>query len=99
MNRALRHLLIATAIAIGLSATGHAQAPKRAPIVSPEVHSDGKVTFPLLAPQAVKVVVISGEMQPTLKTPSSALTKDETGIWTATEGPFAPGIYDYSFNI
>jgi enterochelin esterase family protein len=99
MHHPLRQILILAAIAIVPLHAGQAQAPKRVPIVSPEVHADGKVTFRLLAPKAEKVVVISGEMQSTLKTASTALTKDDNGVWSATVGPLAPGIYDYSFSI
>lgn len=75
------------------------QAGKRLPIVSPEVHPDGKVTFRLYAPKAEKVLVNSGEMQPFLKTASTALAKGDDGVWSVTVGTLPPGIYDYTFNI
>jgi enterochelin esterase-like enzyme len=99
MKHAPGRFLIVAAIAIAFPHGGHAQVPKRLPIVSPEVHADGKVTFRLLAPKAEKVLVVSGEMQPTLKASSTPLAKDDNGIWTVTVGPLEPGIYDYSFNI
>jgi enterochelin esterase family protein len=77
--------------------TGRGQAPKR--IVSPEVAADGKVTVRLVAPKAEKVLLSSGEMQTFLKAGTTALTKGDDGVWTATVGPLPPGIYDYTFNV
>src|SRR5947207_5610887 len=75
------------------------QATKRLPVVSPEVHADGKVTFRLYAPKAEKVLVNSGEMQPFLKTTSTVLAKGDDGIWSVTVAALPPGIYDYTFTI
>ncbi len=75
------------------------QQKTRTAIVSPEVHPDGKVTFRLRATKAEKVVLSSGEMQPILKTGTTELTKGDNGVWSATVGPLAPGIYDYTFNV
>ena len=62
--------------------------------VSPEVQSDGRVTFRLAAPNALKVEV-SVEGQPA----STPMQKDENGIWTATVGPLPPDFYGYNFNV
>lgn len=92
--------IVATAfLGLALAAAGRGQPAKKAPLVSPEVHPDGTVTLRLSAPKAEKVVVVSGEMQPTLKTASTALTKGDDGIWSVTVGPLPTGIYDYSFNV
>ena len=61
------------------------------PLVSPEVHADGKVTFRLAAPRADKVVLNSGEMQPTLKSASTPLAKGDDGIWSRHRRPAAAG--------
>ena len=29
----------------------------------------------------------------------AAMTKDETGVWSVTVGPLAPGLYDYGFSV
>jgi enterochelin esterase family protein len=93
-------LVIAVIFLSGVAAPdGRSQAPKRPPLVSPEVHADGKVTFRLLAPRAEKVLLNSGEMQPVLQVSSTPLTKGDDGVWSVTVGPLPPGIYDYTFNV
>jgi enterochelin esterase-like enzyme len=72
---------------------------KKPPLVSPQVHEDGCVTFRLLAPRAAKVTLNSSEMQPTLRATSAPLDRDDDGVWSATLGPLPPGIYDYTFNV
>jgi enterochelin esterase-like enzyme len=76
-----------------------AQAQQRAPLVSPQVDADGKITFRLRAAKAEKVTLSSGELQALLGGQLPAMTKDANGVWTATIGPVAPGIYDYGFNV
>src|SRR5262249_20455665 len=77
---------------------GLIQAQQRAPLVSPEVDSAGKITFRLRAPKAEKVTLNSGELQAALgKLP--AMAKGENGVWTVTIGPVQPGIYDYDFQV
>jgi len=71
----------------------------RQPLISPEVHADGKVSFRLRAPKAEKVLLVSGELQPVLKASSVAMEKGEDGVWSLTVGPLPPGIYDYAFNV
>ena len=71
------------------------QAQQPAPPVSPEVHSDGRVTFRIRAPKASKVEV-GGDWKPGHL---EAMTKDADGVWSATLGPFEPSIYIYSFTL
>lgn len=63
-------------------------------VVSPEVLPDRRVVFRLYAPQATDVAV---------RAPGggrgSAMVKQENGIWEATVGPLAPGVYQYSFGV
>ncbi|HEX3880857.1 MAG TPA: alpha/beta hydrolase-fold protein [Bryobacteraceae bacterium] len=61
---------------------------------SPEVSADRSVTFHLAAPNA-KEVSVAGEFM----TGSKPLTKDASGVWSATTGPLEPEIYNYSFTI
>src|SRR5438128_6160949 len=84
-----KNVFVASAIMLSVSLCTLGQEPPRP--VSPEVQSDGHVTFRLAAPNAAKVVVnIEGQHDPV------AMQKDERGIWSATVGPLAPDIYGYS---
>src|SRR5690349_5318339 len=72
-----------------LSLPAFTQPPTR--ITSPEVGSDGRVTFRFRAPNAAKVeVTIEGQG------PATPMQKDDQGIWSATVGPLQPDIYGYS---
>jgi len=62
-------------------------------IVSPEVKSDGRVTFRIKAPNAKEVRVQCESLQ------SSPMQKDEQGVWTATTDPLEPDYYGYSFTV
>lgn len=81
------------------SPSAFGQAAKRPPIVSPQVHADGKVSFRLLAAKVDKVLLSSGEMQPVLGSSSTAMSKGDDGVWSVSVGPLPPGIYDYTFNV
>lgn len=63
------------------------------PLVSPEVHSDGRVTFRLRAPDA-KEVVLRCE-----GTKGGPMQKGEGGVWSITTEPLQPDIYAYSFTV
>lgn len=67
---------------------------RQAPVVSPIIHPDGKVTFQVQAQQATKVAV-SGQMTKG----KVAMTRDENGIWSTTLDPVPPGVYEYSLNV
>ena len=74
-------------------------------IISPEVGSDGRVTFRFLAPTADKVEV-TGDFLPTqrIDTPYgtfdapgvAAMTRSEQGIWEYTSEPLPSELYNYS---
>src|SRR5262249_28944276 len=64
------------------------------PVVSPEVHTDGRVTFRVRA-QNAKQVTLSGEWPDGHK----EMTRDDQGIWSVTVGPLAADLYGYSFVI
>lgn len=68
--------------------------PQAAPVISPEIAADRKVTFRLRAPNA-KAVTVSGQ----LTRGATALAKDDSGLWSATVGPLEPGVYEYSLNV
>ena len=84
---ALAGLLVALSAPVAL-----AQQPPR--VVSPEVMTDGRVTFRLNAPKALEVS-LSGEF---LQSPRS-FEKGADGIWSVTVGPIEPETYHYNFII
>lgn len=63
-------------------------------VLSPEVLSDRRVTFRLLAPKAADVRVLcqcfDGE---------KPLQKNADGVWSVTLGPFDPDVYAHHFKI
>lgn len=71
-----------------------APAQQQGPIVSPEVLPDRTVVFRLRAPNATNVTV-SGQFQKG----AVPMTTNAPGVWTATVGPVAPGVYEYSFSV
>ncbi len=89
MSLKLLFLLLATAV--GAFAQSQPARPARpAPIVSPEVASDGRVTFRFRDPNA-------GEVQLALEGAKPApMQKDDQGVWSITIGPLDPDFYGYS---
>src|SRR5260370_32523249 len=73
-------------------ATALAQTPQPpAPLQSPEVHSDRRVTFRFRAPNAKEVLLSrSGAKR-------APMEKDEQGAWAITTEPLDPDFYSYSF--
>jgi enterochelin esterase family protein len=71
-------------------AQGTAARPR---LISPEVHSDRRITFRIRAPQASEVSLVFGAWNPK----PQAMSKDESGVWSLTIGPVEPEIYTYSF--
>ena len=67
-------------------------------LVSPEVHSDKRVTFRLFAPNA-KSVTIGGDypIGDSRNGSEKALTKDENGVWTITLEPMPVEFYGYYY--
>jgi hypothetical protein len=63
------------------------------PPVSPEVHSDGSVTFRLQAPNA-KEVKLDRQGTPLLE-----MQRDDHGVWSVTTAPLQPDYYGYSFSV
>lgn len=61
------------------------------PVVSPDVHPDGRITFRLTSPDAHAVALRFESDAPV------PMTKDAQGVWSATTGALPPDIYSYSF--
>src|SRR5713226_2198105 len=68
------------------SGGGASAAPR---LVSPEVRPDRTIIFRLRAPEAARVTLSFGGLQP--------MSKDDAGVWSATVGPVDPEIYQYNF--
>lgn len=69
-----------------------AQLPQRPePVLSPEVHSDNRVTFRFRAPNVKEVLFAREGVQPV------PMQKDEQGVWSITIEPLEPDFYGYSF--
>ncbi|MCP4257153.1 MAG: esterase [Planctomycetes bacterium] len=69
-----------------------ASASRRQILVSPQAHTDGRVTFRLRAPNSKSVgvnVQFEQGVQP--------MTKNNSGVWTVTLGSAEPEIYEYNF--
>jgi enterochelin esterase family protein len=62
-------------------------------LVSPDVRPDRTVVFRLWAPKATEVQ-LSGDWMSGSPVP---LVKNAEGVWTATQGPLEPSIYQYAF--
>src|SRR6267143_3825869 len=61
------------------------------PLVSPELHSDNRVTFRFRGPNIKEVAVsIEGNPKPL------PMRKDDQGVWSVTTDPLAPDYYGYS---
>lgn len=70
------------------------RAPAFAPVRSPELAEDGRVTFRLRAPRATEVVV-QGQW-PNGRTP---MAKGSNDVWSVTVGPVDPGVWEYGFQV
>lgn len=65
-------------------------------IVSPEVLADHRVTFRVRATNATQVSLFGDWMQ---ASEVQAMTRDANGVWSATAGPFPPGLTIYTFTV
>jgi enterochelin esterase family protein len=71
-------------------------APARpAPVVSPEIESDGRVTFRLRGAAAAKEVALRGQWsrQPI------AMNRGENGVWSTTVENVPAGVWEYGFQV
>lgn len=84
--------LVSAGLGLALVAGAFAQPSRLPPVVSPVVNPDRTVVFRLRAPEAQKV-----ELAGQFLAASQPLSRDETGVWSATVGPVAPDLYPYNF--
>ena len=86
-------LLICSALMLCvISALAQEAIFNRNDITSPEMNTDGSVTFRLYAPKAITV-----EVQGDFLTNGKASMVEENGLWTYTSEPLAPELYSYHF--
>ncbi|HEY4417727.1 MAG TPA: alpha/beta hydrolase-fold protein [Verrucomicrobiae bacterium] len=63
------------------------------PVFSPDIQTNGQVTFRLWAPAAKDVQLHCEGVS------DSTMTRDSHGAWTLTTQPLAPDFYSYSFSV
>ncbi len=85
-----RTFIVIAMLLLVAAAPAPAQTPP-APLISPEVHSDNRVTFRFRGPN-VKEVAISLEGVPK----PFPMEKDDQGVWSVTTDALAPDFYGYS---
>jgi enterochelin esterase-like enzyme len=105
-QRLLLVSVVAAAMATGVaaqapvstgSATGRAgRGAGAAPLWSPEVHADKRVTFRLRAPEATSVQLVGEVLQGRGPQP---MTRGADGVWSVTIGPLPPEIWIYNFRV
>jgi enterochelin esterase family protein len=91
-------IFLLSAIAVATHAQG---LPQRQPtpndtLVSPETHTDKRVTFRIYAPKASEVTLRGDWME---GTGVVRLEKDDKGVWSTTVGPLVPDFYSYAFTV
>src|SRR5215467_13710601 len=87
-------LTLALAAMTGFAQTPTAPSPQKAPkLVSPEIHSDSRVTLRLYAPNAKMVTF---RLEGAAAVP---MEKDQQGIWSVTTTALPPDFYGYSFRV
>jgi len=88
--------MVAALAAATMSFSQEMSNTRRAPVVSPEIGTDG-VTFRIRAPYATSVT-LSGSWQGFGVSPA-AMTRDENLVWSVTVPSLGPDLYFYNFNV
>src|SRR6266404_1209787 len=91
MRHTFLFMRLAFVFAVAFASAAFAQTPP-APVVSPEVHPDNRVTFRFRAPNAKEAKL---SMEGTSK--DLTMQKDEQGVWSVTTEPLTPDFYGYAF--
>jgi enterochelin esterase family protein len=97
VTRYRSRIIVAALALLCLTERAFTQAPAQPPVVSPEVTTDRRITFRLLAPQA-QAVRLSASDIPGVGA-GVPLTRAQNGVWEATLGPVPAGSYRYTFNV
>jgi enterochelin esterase-like enzyme len=83
-------LLVIVGWVVGQEKTSE-QLPPTTPLVSPDIHPDGSVTFRFRAPNARDVKLDREGAE------AVDMQKHDQGVWIVTTAPLAPDYYGYSF--
>ena len=98
VERKVFSIVAVALVVLALTSVAAAQPGRQGPrVVSPEVAADRHVTFRILAPEAV-AVLLSGSDIPNLGR-GAEMAKDANGVWEVTLGPIDSGAYRYNFNV
>lgn len=73
--------------------------PQGPRVVSPEVGTEGEVTFRILAPKADSVKLGGSDIPGSGPGQGRDLTKNSEGVWELTLDAVPPGYYRYNFNV
>ena len=98
MLAALMAVTASTALAQQAPASQLAPAPVVQQVQSPEILPDGRITFRLAAPDAVKVEV-RGNFPSGFEPSIVPMVKGANGVWSATVGPLKPEFRFYNFYV
>jgi len=90
IHQTLASLLATIVFGSFVATAAFAQAP---PLISPEVHSDNRVTFRFRAPNVKEVNLFLEGVPKRLP-----MQKDDQGVWSVTTDPLPPDYYGYAFN-
>jgi enterochelin esterase-like enzyme len=88
-------VLFLAAVAFGQQPPAAAPGGRGPALRSPEVLSDGRITFRFAAPRATEVV-LNGNWE---NGRNVALSRDESGVWSVTVGPLVPEIWTYTYSV
>jgi len=94
----MRRAITLVIVVLSLARVALAQGPPAGPqVVSPEITSERRITFRVLAPQAQAVRLNATDIPG--NGPAATLTKGANGVWEITTAPVPSGAYRYAFNI
>lgn len=91
-------LAVLTASAVVFAQARKPGFPQMPTVNSPEVMTDGKIVFRILAPDAIKIGLQSSDMAGMMPN-DLQFTRNKDGVWEATSGPLVPGAYRYIFTV
>src|SRR5688572_29399722 len=86
-----------TSLAQSAAPAPRGRGPQGPQVVSPEVATDRKVTFRILATNAQAVRLSASDIPGNGR--GAEMAKATNGVWEVTLGPIEPGAYRYNFNV